>query len=227
MEKLLLLHGALGTRRQFGPLQETLSADFEVFTLDFSGHGEQPLPEAPFSIPLFCQDVVRFLDEKKIPSVSIFGYSMGGYVALYLARHFPEKVNKVFTLGTKFEWTEEIAIKETRKLDPAKILEKVPAYAKHLALLHGQNNWVTVLGQTALLMTGLGRQNALKKEDFLQIGHTVKVGLGDQDEMVGRAETKAVSQWLRNGSFALLPGTPHPLEKVDTRLLAKEIRAFF
>ena len=38
-QKLLLLHGALGSKEQFTALNEQLSSEFEVHTLDFEGHG--------------------------------------------------------------------------------------------------------------------------------------------------------------------------------------------
>src|SRR5688572_15290055 len=118
---LLLLHGAIGAASQFEKLTQLLQPDFEVFSLNFSGHGGKEIPEPGFNMPLFANDVLTFMEEKQLDKVDIFGYSMGGYVALYLALHYPEKVNRIMTLGTKFDWSPEIAAHETRMLNPLKI----------------------------------------------------------------------------------------------------------
>src|SRR5687767_6066719 len=104
MQKLLLLHGAIGSKEQLQPLAGLLKNEYEIHTLNFSGHGGTPLPEQ-FSIELFARDVVDYLDAKKLENINIFGYSMGGYVGLYLARYFPMRIGKVFTFATKFDWT--------------------------------------------------------------------------------------------------------------------------
>ena len=46
------------------------------------------------------------------------GHSMGGYVALKLALKRPELVDRIITLGTKFNWTPEVAAKEVKMLNP-------------------------------------------------------------------------------------------------------------
>ncbi len=51
---------------------------------------------------------------------------MGGYVALYLAKHHLQLVHKIFTLATKFHWDETVAANENKRLQPEGIEEKVP-----------------------------------------------------------------------------------------------------
>ena len=125
---ILLLHGALGSSEQLIPLQKNLSSERTVFRMDFDGHGNFK-SENNFSIPLFAQNVIDFLKEKDISKIEIFGYSMGGYVALHFASKFPNFIEKIITLGTKFDWTPEFAEKEIKMLNPSQIQEKVPAFA--------------------------------------------------------------------------------------------------
>ena len=66
--------------------------------MNFSGHGGRPIPKEHFSIEMFAGDVIKFMDSAGIDSINIFGYSMGGYTAVYLARHHPERVKKIFRL---------------------------------------------------------------------------------------------------------------------------------
>ena len=165
LNSLILLHGALATKAQFASLKSLLDTDYEVHVLDFSGHGDNRT-SSPFTMDQFVQDVLDYMSKNNINKANFFGYSMGGYVALNLALNHPERVNKIMTLGTKFNWTKDAAEKESRMLDPEKIEEKVPQFAKHLDLIHGANNWKIVLRKTAEMMVGLGNGTAL---DSLQL----------------------------------------------------------
>jgi pimeloyl-ACP methyl ester carboxylesterase len=99
-------------------LAERLSEHFKVYAPDLAGHGGKPFPAEPFSMKLFAEGLLAFMDREHLDKVSIFGYSMGGYVGMYVAKHHPERIDKVVTLATKFHWDEAIATKEIQMLDP-------------------------------------------------------------------------------------------------------------
>ncbi len=224
-KKLLLLHGALGTKSQFKKLKEKLSTHFDVYDLDFEGHSKEESGE-DFTMNLFVKNVVDFLAENEIPKTNIFGYSMGGYVGLNLARTSPELVEKIITLGTKFDWTVETAAKEIKMLNPEKIEEKVPAFASKLAALYGENNWKAVVRKTAKMMEGLGAGKSLKADELKEINHSVLIGIGSEDRMVGVEESKESANILPKGSLKIIEGFQHPIEKVDTDELASIIVDF-
>lgn len=226
MKKLLLLHGAIGSSQQFEQTAALLNNVFEMHTLDFSGHGGNPIPDTPFSIELFANDVIKWMNHNNIPTIDIFGYSMGGYVALYLAKHHPEKVGKVFTLATKFNWNPQGAAKEAALLNPEKIAEKVPAFAKALEQKHGEN-WKTVLIKTAEMMINLGNSPALPLNALSGIEQPVQISVGDKDNMVTLEETIAAYRELKNAQLLVMPQTQHPFEKVNTARIAAEIAQYF
>lgn len=94
---------------------------------------------------------------------------MGGYVALWLAHQHPERVRKIVTLGTKFDWSPESARLEVKKLDAEKILEKVPAFALILETRHAPNDWKQLLSRTSTMMLALGSDPLLKDDHFPKI----------------------------------------------------------
>jgi pimeloyl-ACP methyl ester carboxylesterase len=226
MNSLLLLHGAIGAKDQLLPLAEILKNNFDVHTISFSGHGGEPLPTS-FNIEKFADDVLTYLKQKNISKTTIFGYSMGGYVALYLAKHHPDKIEKVITLATKFDWTPEIAAKEIKMLNPEKIAEKIPAFAASLEKRHQPNDWKMVLQKTADMMVTLGDNNTLKLPDYNTISIPVLLMIGDEDNMVTLTETQAVCNNIPNGKLIVLKNTQHPIEKVDVAKLGEELNAFF
>lgn len=220
MNAVLLLHGALGSKTQLDPLKSELEKKGRrVYSMNFSGHSGQPF-SATFGIETFAGDIERFVTENSISKTDIFGYSMGGYVALWFAHLHPEKVGKIVTLGTKFDWSVASAEKEVKKLNPEKIEEKVPAFARILQSRHQPNDWKELLAKTATMMTGLGARPLLNETILSTINHDVYVLLGDQDDMADKDFSLAVSKMVPQGSFDLLPETPHPIEKVKLSVIA-------
>ncbi len=222
-----MLHGAVGSSVQLEPLAGKLKETYDVCLLNFTGHGGKPIPEEQFSIEMFAEDVIYFIKKNKLEGINVYGYSMGGYVALYIARHHPGLISKIFTTATKFQWSEETSAKESAMLNPDKILEKVPKFAEELELRHSPEDWKTVLNKTAEMMICLGKNRTLKDDDFSKIENEVLVSVGDRDNMVTIEETADAYRKLKNGKLLILPGTPHPMEKMDTDRLAGEIRMFF
>lgn len=208
---ILLLHGALGSKEQLVSLQERLSSEREVIIMNFEGHGKSK-SETNFSIELFTQNVIDFLKEKKISKVDIFGYSMGGYVALNLTLKHPNLVEKIMTLGTKFDWTPTFAEKEVKMLNPDTIQMKVPVFAERLKQLHGTENWKNVVLKTAQMMRDLGENPIFKEEDFQKINTPTLICLGELDTMSTQVESKNVSNWLQNGQFLEIKNLKHPIE---------------
>ncbi|PZF71104.1 alpha/beta fold hydrolase [Taibaiella soli] len=224
---ILLLHGAIGAADQLKPLADKLSKDFTVHILNFSGHGGEPFSEQPFSIPLFAEEVLAYLDQNGIEQVNIFGFSMGGFVGMYLAKHYPKHVLKLMTLATKFDWNKEIAEKEKQMINPEKITAKVPAFAESLEKRHTPNNWKEVLARMADMITALGEKNAMTTEDYAAIEIPVLMLLGDRDKMVTLDETLRVYKTLPNAQMGMLPATGHPIEQADLDLVGFYINRFF
>lgn len=227
MQKLLLLHGAIGSSIQLEPLANILKNTYDIYLLNFSGHGGKPFPDEAFSIEMFAEDVLYFIDKNKLEGINVYGYSMGGYVALYIARHFPNKINKIFTTATKFDWNEESSLKESKLLDPEKIISKIPKFAEQLSERHSPEDWKIVLNKTSEMMINLGKNKLLKDEDFTLIGNEVLVSVGDRDNMVTIEETVGVYRKLKNGRLLIMPDTPHPIEKISIKRLESEIINFF
>jgi pimeloyl-ACP methyl ester carboxylesterase len=227
MKPLLLLHGALGAADHFDALKKELGMKYDVHTLDFSGHGQSPASPDSFSIAAFGDDVLKLIAEKGWESISIFGYSMGGYVALYLAKHHPEKIKEIVTLATKLHWDEATSVKEAGMLNPEKIEAKVPQLANALKQRHQDKDWKTLLNKTADMMLAMGKDSPLKSEDYSAIQQPVTLLLGDRDKMVSLDETLAVYKLLPNAKMGMLPGTQHPIEQVNPKLLGYFIDILF
>lgn len=227
MKKLLLLHGAIGAASQFDKLKEELKNEFEIYTINFSGHGGEKIPAEKFSIELFAEDITKFIEKNSLQGIDVYGYSMGGYVALYIASKNKNILGRVFSTATKFDWNEETSMKESKMLNPTKIEEKIPAFAKVLEKRHLPEDWKTVLHKTAEMMIELGKKPLLRDEVLKKIDNEVLVSVGDKDNMVTLEETANVSGKLKNGRLFIFAETEHPIEKIDSKKLAEQIKKFF
>lgn len=221
---LLLLHGALGSQSQFDAWLPHLETDFEVHRLDFEGHGAQAFPDRPFAIAHFAENVATYMVAHGLERPAVFGYSMGGYVALYLSLRQPGLMGKLFTFATKLDWNPQGAAREVKLLDVATILEKVPKFAEMLAARHHGNDWQQHLARTARMMLEMGDHPPLTLDDYGQVALPVRMGMGDHDTMVTLEETIAAYRCMAHAELYVMPGTPHPIEKINVARMCREIR---
>ena len=197
MQPLLLLHGAIGSMDQLIPLRDELSTEFDVYSFNFPGHGGKE-PFESFSMDAFAKATADFIKTHQLKNLPVFGYSMGGYVALYLESMYPSTFQKVITLGTKYEWSEEIAAKEIKMLRPDVIEQKLPAFAQQLANRHGAMELKNVLDKTAAMLLGLGKHPLLSSAVLQKITCPTLVLLGEKDNMVSTEETQNAAAALVN-----------------------------
>lgn len=227
MKSILFLHGALNSATQFDALKPNLAPNYDVHTLNFSGHGGNFMPISGLSFDIFVNDILNYLNANKLDKINLFGYSMGGYAALLFALKYPEKVDKIFTCSTKLKWDLKSATKETEFLNPEKMLEKVPAFANNLMVLHGMNVWKNLLNNTSDMLMDLAKGKLILEEDFAKISATVMLAVGDKDKTANYIDTVDVFKLIPHSQLAVLPNTPHEFNKINERLLLALIFEFF
>jgi pimeloyl-ACP methyl ester carboxylesterase len=220
MRTIILLHGAIGSGDQLEPLKKELTAlGYTTYSFNFSGHGQTAFNN-DFGIKQFSTELEQFIDKQQLKRPDIFGYSMGGYVALYLASQKKDLLGNIITLGTKFDWDPGIAQKEIKMLDPDVIREKVPKFAAALQVRHGKD-WEELLRRTQEMMIELGNNNLLNTTTFSQIDNCVLIGLADGDTMVTKEETDHAASQIKNARRYTLQNTKHPIETVNVTGLIK------
>jgi pimeloyl-ACP methyl ester carboxylesterase len=221
MNNLIVIHGALGSARQLDELCQAYEEYYDVFSFDLSGHGGLPINER-FSIDLFTKDLQHFIVVNELEGADVFGYSMGGYVALNHARLHPGKLGRIITLGTKFHWNPAEAEKEIRRLNADLIEQKLPKYASALEERHAPEDWKKHLEFTAQLMHDMGNGCAFDIKEFSSIKNPVLVTIGGKDKMVTIEESKAVADILPNGDFLIFEDFEHPIEQINLDKLISE-----
>lgn len=105
MEPLVLFHGLTMSARAWQRVTPLLVADFTVVTPTALGHsGGRPATARPARIADVVDDAERTLDELGIDTAHLAGNSMGGWVALELARR--GRARTVCALSPAGTWDE-------------------------------------------------------------------------------------------------------------------------
>lgn len=99
-DPLVLVHGLAYDRAGWGRLPELLAQSFRVLLLDNRGVGESDSPEGPYAVSQMAADVAAVLDDAGIERTSLFGVSLGGYIAQEFALTYPERVHKLVLVST-------------------------------------------------------------------------------------------------------------------------------
>lgn len=225
MKNLILLHGAMGSPAQFSVLTKQLESSYKLYLPAFNGHGLNTEP-SPFNMELLTAELIEYVHQQQLQQPLVFGYSMGGYVALLAQGLNPGLFGKVYTLATKYHWTADGAKAEAAMLNPDKIKEKVPSFAQYLQQLHG-NQWENLCVYTGNMMLELGQHPLLTPDLLKDIQIPVCIGVGDRDKMVSIQETQALYQACGQAAMQVLPYTQHPLEKVNPEQLANALHYFY
>ncbi|MFE0146621.1 alpha/beta fold hydrolase [Nonomuraea sp. NPDC059007] len=97
-EPLVLLAGQANSHLWWESVREDFETRHTTITLDWPGTGDSDKPDIPYSTRGFAADVVRVLDELGIERAAVYGTSMGGRVAQWVAADHPGRV-RALVLG--------------------------------------------------------------------------------------------------------------------------------
>lgn len=90
-EPLILLHGLFGVSDNLMPISREFSDRFSVYVPDLTNHGRSDHSEE-MSYERMAADVALMMDEQGIKQAYFMGHSMGGKVAMTLAKMYPYRV---------------------------------------------------------------------------------------------------------------------------------------
>jgi 3-oxoadipate enol-lactonase len=92
-QPLVLISGQGGDRHAWDDTRADFADCYRVITFDHRGTGDSDKPEAPpYTTRGFARDVITILDSLSIARAHVYGISMGGRVAQWLAIDHPARV---------------------------------------------------------------------------------------------------------------------------------------
>jgi pimeloyl-ACP methyl ester carboxylesterase len=94
---VVVLHGLLGSARNWTGVARQLAATHRVFALDLRNHGRSPWADI-MSFDEMAGDVAAFIDGHGLGPTCLIGHSLGGKVAMHLALMRPEPVERLLVV---------------------------------------------------------------------------------------------------------------------------------
>lgn len=92
---LVILHGLLGSSRNWKVAGAGLTPAFAVYVLDQRNHGDSPHAETHTYGDL-VEDLRVWLDRHELERVALMGHSMGGKASMRFACRYPERVEQLY-----------------------------------------------------------------------------------------------------------------------------------
>ncbi len=228
---LAILHGLLGSSRNWRRAGADLSEHFHVLALDLRNHGLSPRSEEE-TFEAMARDVLEFLDDRSIARAHLLGHSLGGKVAMLLACRHPERVEVLYVVDIApkpypvdrriFDILMRLELRglASRTEAEERLARDVPDRPMRLFLLSnlardekGELYWQANLPVLAHALPEL-RRSALGPEDRF-LGRTVFL-LGARSGFVAEADRPAILRHFPNAAFEEIPGAGH-FPHVDAR----------
>jgi pimeloyl-ACP methyl ester carboxylesterase len=99
-QPLVLIHGAFSAiGSSFGKMLPGLAKSRQVIGVEMQGHGHTADIDRPLSIAQMADDTAALITQLRLSQADVWGYSMGGAVALQVAIRHPEVVRKLVVMS--------------------------------------------------------------------------------------------------------------------------------
>jgi pimeloyl-ACP methyl ester carboxylesterase len=99
---LLVVPGAYMTVELMGEVVPALAKSRQVIGVELQAHGHTADIDRPFSYEQFADDTAALLSHLGVDRADVYGYSLGGAVALQLGLRHPERVRKLVIASASF-----------------------------------------------------------------------------------------------------------------------------
>lgn len=195
------------------------ASDYRIFsTLDLNYNYLLPVEFSPFG---FGKDLRELLEKDSLDKISLFGWSMGGFLASDFASQNPDKVDELIFVSIQKKYSQELLQDIKLKLKQNK---KAFLYKLYLNSFSTKDREGLSWFKQHLLMSYI---DELKLEDLLcgldylsatQINSELLAGIekirifhGEEDKIASFDEARQIKLELPQAKFISLPGIGHTL----------------
>jgi len=221
---LVLLHGGLCTievclekiRQPFEKARKTIAIEQQA-------HGRTADIDRPLSVEQMTEDTAALLRQLKIKNAEVFGYSMGGSIALGIALKHPDLVRKVAIFGTAYSNEGMVP----GLVDNIKALkaDDVPKqfYDGYVKVAPDPKQWPALVAKVANMLPS---SKGFAPEDVRSIKAPTLIMIGDSD-IVRPEHAVEMFRLHQHAQLSVLPGASHfaPMERPDW--IVSMTKAFF
>lgn len=225
---VVLMHGGLHTLDvSFGPMLPRLATGRQAIGVELQGHGHTADVDRPITLANLADDIVALLDELGLERADLFGFSLGGLVALQLVTSHPERVDRLILASTHYRadgYHDDIRdpalqAESTRMPTEADFGEMVEAY-RRVAPEPGRFESVA-----AKLMQAVPEIDGWPADALRAITAPTLLIFGDND-FIKLDHAAAMKELIPGAQLAVLPGTTHANVLRRTELVLPMVESF-
>jgi 2-succinyl-6-hydroxy-2,4-cyclohexadiene-1-carboxylate synthase len=244
---IVFLHGFMGNARDWMDVIERLDNTYCCIAIDLPGHGKSLKLSnvSAYTLPGAAHCVVYTMQQAQAIPAAVVGYSMGGRLALYLARHFKEVCSRLVvesaTAGIRKE-TQRQARQQSDE-EKARDLER-GRFEEFLRTWYGQPVFASLAENPQELEKVLHRRRSNEPSELAKALRGMSVGAqaplwsdlpglampvllmaGERDEKYIDI-VKAVASLLPSAAVEIVPGAGHNVHVENGSAMAERIRQF-
>lgn len=238
---LFMLHGITGHAEAYARNLAAHSEHFNVYAIDFIGHGYSSKPEHPLEIKHYIEQVLAIMDELGVEKAYFSGESLGGWTTARLAQLHPERVERIvlntmggtmanpqvmerlYTLSMQAaedpSWERVKARLEWLMADPSMV---TPDLIRTRQRIFEQPSWKMACEMNmALQDMEIRKRNMLSDDDLRQIEVPALVLWTTKDPSGPVDEGRRIADLIPNGQLAVMEECGHWPQYEDTETFNK------
>jgi len=206
---LVLIHGGLQTiDLTFGPVIPALAEDHQVIGIELQGHGHTADIERPMRLEYLADDVSALLGLLGIEQADVFGFSLGGMVAVVLALRNPDLVGRLVVASVDFRPDHA----EFERPDDPDAARRMPTESDfqamrdaYAAVAPDPDHFPTIADKTPAMVASF---TGWTEDELARIGAPTLVLVGDTD-FVPLRHAVEMFELIPHAQLAVLPDTTH------------------
>jgi pimeloyl-ACP methyl ester carboxylesterase len=218
---LVLLHGGLLTLDlAFGPLIPALAERHQVIGVELQGHGHTGDIDRPMRLDSLADDVASLLALLNLGRADVFGFSLGGMVALTMGLRHPDRIGRLVIASVDHRPNHA----EFERADDPDVAKRMPTQADfqamrdaHARVAPRPEDFDATAEKTSSMVHAFA---GWSDSQLRSISASTLLLVGDTD-FVPLENAVAMFKQIPDAELAVLPGTTHMgVTRIADRVLA-------
>jgi len=199
-EPLLLIHGNGGSIESMGNQIDYFKSKYRVIVADSRGQGKSELKTDSLTYDRITKDMEGLVNQLKLDSISIIGWSDGGIVGLQMGISGKSKIKKIVAMGANLR-PDSLAINSWATKDVQNLKKMIVSKIKEKDT---SENW-SIMKQLCGL---LADQPNIAAKDLSKIKAKVLVVAGDRD-VIRNEHSVEIFENIPKAQLCIMPGETH------------------